>query len=580
MAKPYLTEISSQRNMIRAFSGYNHNLVTDEAEAYDERNMTADYYPVMSPRSRRGIIRTFNKPHILYTKDKLVWVDGTKLYYNGVYVGEVTDADKQMCKIGALLVIWPDKKVLNTETMEYKSLEAEFTTLSDVSYTLCRVDGTAYENYDVGITAPGTPAAGQLWLDTSSSPAVLKQYSETYDAWIAVTSTYVKIASENIGTAFADGDGVTISGSVDEQFNTDMIIQTRGKGYIVVIGIINSPFNQPVSEGAVTISRKVPDMDFVTESDNRIWGCSSKAHEVYCCKLGDPTNWRCYAGLASDSYAATIGSDGDFTGAITHMGYVLFFKEDVIHKVYGTKPANYNITNLFCRGVQRGSEKSLVIVNETLYYKSRNGICIYDGSLPVSISAALGRTYYTDAAAGTVGDKYYVSMKGEDGAYTLFTYDENTRLWHREDHTQVKWFARQGGELYFIDGENRLCSVYGTTALYEAADEPAQKESDISWFTETGDIGMEYPDNKYVGKIQIRMTVPERASVTVSVMVDDTDEWNDVKTFTQQKKRSENVFFVPKRCDHFRIRISGTGDVKIYSITKTLYEGSELHGRR
>ena len=62
-----------------------------------------------------------------------------------------------MCKIGALLVIWPDKKVLNTETMEFKSLEAEFTTLSDVSYTLCRADGTAYENYEVGITAPDTP---------------------------------------------------------------------------------------------------------------------------------------------------------------------------------------------------------------------------------------------------------------------------------------------------------------------------------------------------------------------------------------------------------------------------------------
>ena len=91
---------------------------------------------------------------------------------------------------------------------------------------------------------------------------------------------------------------------------------------------------------------------------------------------------------------------------------------------------------------------------------------------------------------------------------------------------------------------------------------------------------MEYPDNKYVGKIQIRMTVQEGASVTVSVMEDDTDEWDDVKTFTQQKKRSENVFFAPKRCDHFRIRISGTGDVKIYSITKTLYEGSELHGGR
>lgn len=577
MEKPYLSSTQKTRDMITGFGGINHNLVIDENEFYDQKNMTADFFPVLSPRRKRGIIRTFAEPHILYTKDKLAWVDGTKFYYNGAYVGEVEASDKQMCKIGALLVIFPDKKVYNTETGTFEDLEATFETVADVSYTLCSADGTAYEDYTVGITAPDTPSPGQLWLDTSQSPAVLKQYSETYTAWTAIPSTYVKIASENIGKLFSKYDGVRISGSTDEQFNTNMVIQERGDGYIIVIGIINAPFNQPADSGHVTVQRIVPDMDFVTEQENRIWGCSSKNHEIYCCKLGDPKNWNCFMGLSSDSYAATIGSDGDFTGAISHLGYVLFLKEDIIHKVYGTRPANFQISDVYARGVQKGSERSLVIVNETLFYLSRNGVCAYDGSLPVTISQKLGTAFWSDAVGGTVGSKYYISMK--DGEkWSVYAFDTEMNVWTKEDDVSVKWFSRVGNELYFVDDKNRLCSVNGTTALYNAESEAAKLEPEFQWSVETGDLGADNPDNKYIGSVRIRMTIPAGASIKVESMINSTDEWRLEKSFTQQRKRSENIDILPRRCDHFRLRISGTGDVKIYSISKTIFGGSNLNG--
>ena len=31
----------------------------------------------------------------------------------------------------------------------------------------------------------------------------------------------------------------------------------------------------------------------------------------------------------------------------------------------------------------------------------------------------------------------------------------------------------------------------------------------------------------------------------------------------------------PHRCDHFRLKLTGTGGAKIYSITKTLEQGSD-----
>ena len=43
------------------------------------------------------------------------------------------------------------------------------------------------------------------------------------------------------------------------------------------------------------------------------------------------------------------------------------------------------------------------------------GIVAFDGSLPVSVSDAFGGVRFSDAVGGTINNKYYVSMKDEDG---------------------------------------------------------------------------------------------------------------------------------------------------------------------
>ena len=64
-------------------------------------------------------------------------------------------------------------------------------------------------------------------------------------------------------------------------------------------------------------------------------GMQLEKHEIYACKLGDPWNWNCFAGLSTDSCAVTVGSDGDFTGAASYLDYILFFKADRVHIVQG-----------------------------------------------------------------------------------------------------------------------------------------------------------------------------------------------------------------------------------------------------
>ena len=98
-----------------------------------------------------------------------------------------------------------------------------------------------------------------------------------------------------------------------------------------------------------------------------------------------PPTWFSYRGIAADSYAVTVGSDGPFTGAATCMGYALFFKENTLHKLYGSKPSDFQLSSLRCRGVARNAARSLCVLNETLYYLSSDGVMAWDGSIPAKV---------------------------------------------------------------------------------------------------------------------------------------------------------------------------------------------------
>lgn len=86
-------------------------------------------------------------------------------------------------------------------------------------------------------------------------------------------------------------------------------------------------------------SRTAPDMDFVCQCGNRLWGCrygndgEKNINELYCCALGDFKNWNQYLGLSTDSWRASVGSDGVWTGAVNYLGSPVFFKENCIHRI-------------------------------------------------------------------------------------------------------------------------------------------------------------------------------------------------------------------------------------------------------
>ena len=579
MKYPNLTELNTSRTLIDVFKGYNHNPRIGDGEFYDMKNLTSANYPVLSPRPKRGIYAVPSKPQGMIAKDALCYVDGGDFVINEYRVSmdlTIDDTPKTLISMGAYVIIMPDKKYINTADLsDYGGIEATLTTTSTVTFSLCKMDGAGYDNVITQSTEPSEPQNMDLWIDTSEIPHQLKQYSSTTSMWSVIATTYIKISATGIGKPFKEQDGVTISGVKSEalsDLNSTMVIWARGDDYIVVTGILDSVTTQ---DEAITIKRQMPNMDFIVESENRLWGCrygvalnGEIVNEIYACKLGDFKNWNCFMGISTDSYAASVGSDGQFTGAITHLGYPLFFKENCLHKVYGHYPANYQIQTTACRGVQKGCDRSLSIVNEVLYYKARSGICAYDGSLPMEISSALGEVTYNNAVAGTLGNKYYVSMSDNDEDYHLFVYDTVKGMWHKEDDTQAMSFCNCRGDLYYIDhADNQIKSVRGTG-------EP--DATPIKWEAVTGIIGTDSPDKKYISRMDVRMSLEVGTRVSFYAEYDSSGEWEHLFTMDGVKLHTFAVPIRPKRCDHLRLKILGVGDAKIFSICKTIEQGSDV----
>ena len=492
----------------------------------------------------------------------------------------LNDEPKQLISMGAYVIIMPDKKYINTLDMtDFGDIEATFTTTTDVTFSLCTINGETYEGATVSASEPEEPKNLDLWIDTSSTPHTLKQYSATSKTWVTIATTYIRIYSTGIGAAFEKYDGVTISGIAAKELqdlNSTMVVWDKDEeegNYIVVTGILDAVTAQEVSQGAVTVTRKMPNLDFIIESENRLWGCKygvavngEVVNEIYACKLGDFKNWNCFMGLSTDSYVASCGTDGQFTGAITHLGYPLFFKENCVHKVYGNYPANFQIQTTACRGVQKDCEKSLAIVNETLFYKARNAVCAYDGSLPTEVSYALGNEAYSLAVGGAHGNKYYISMKDIHGEYQMFVFDTAKSMWHKEDELQVDCFCSCRGELYAIS-KGKIITILGS----------GTKETEpVEWMAETGEIGISSPDMKYISRLTIRMSLDIGAVVNIFAQYDLDDEWVHLCELTGTSLRSFSIPIRPRRCDHMKLRFEGEGMCKVFSITKTIEQGSEL----
>ncbi len=321
--QPRLQKENKRRYALNAFRGLCLRENADAGYFSVSRNLCADDYPSITPRKCRGIASNCQNVTAMCFTSAMCWLEGTNLYYDSALAGTLTAGAKIFAHLGERIVIYPDKLVLDTSTLTLSPIENSVT-LSGVSATISNMDGTS-----------------------------------------ATESSYVKLSAEGIGEGFQKGDCVTVSGFSNSALNGDFILQTVSDDFITVVAVIDAA---ETASGSVTVSRSAPDLDYILACNNRIWGVSNADHQIYACKLGDPTNWNVLEGLSTDSYASKTTSAGEFTGATEFLGGAVFFKENEITRLTGTRPSNFRLVSYDMTGVMKGCADSLAFAGSRLYY--------------------------------------------------------------------------------------------------------------------------------------------------------------------------------------------------------------------
>ena len=614
MYLPELPAMKNSRRQMRVFGGLNETFGCTEAEYAAEQNFSSRDFPALSTRTPRRKLRALDKADGMYHLNGFLLIGGGSLTYipdSGeapvVRSGVLREGKKSLVGIGTRVLIFPDKMAFDTADGTLKPLGAAWTSSESVEMTPCDAEGKTYTVSRWGLEEPEDPADGEVFLKVKaeSSPwnadGVLEVYSSSLERWTGVTLDYCKISATGIGADFAVWDTVTVEGTAAaaaglcEDLDGEKVLYDAGEDWLMVRitpggehfygrilqtgteaswssldGKSNLSYS---SDKPLRCTRRVPDLDYLTECDNRVWGCSGSENVIYACKLGDPTNWFSYRNTAADSYAVTVGSDGDFTGAATCMGYVLFFKENSLHKLCGTKPSDFQLSSLRCRGVAKHAAGSLCVINETLYYLSPEGVMAWDGSLPVKVSGTLdpsGLTGAQRAAAGWLDGRYYLYLKREEGS-RLLVYDTERGLWHEEDPggTGELEMLSSGRQLYLWDGTALWAAGPAREEDAVLAGDGGEAEAKIPFRLETGEMGLDDSEDKYLAHLVLRLEAQPGTELAVWASCDGGPWEKLAQAAARTEPKKLRIPLTPRRHDTLRLRLTGAGQMTLRSMSRT-----------
>ncbi len=493
-------------SMTYQFTGLDRRARIQDGACREMVNMSTDDAPCLSVCRGRRRLTEYQAATLLLHKDgKALVVDGTAVKYGGETVGTVTAGRKQAAVMNDWIFLWPDRKAFNTATDEFCSMEIHTGALA-VRFTNSTV----------------TRTDGKDW-------------------------------------AFRAGDGVSIGGCTQDYNNRTAVVQAVDGNTMTFYenvfqyGEPGSDSNQKThewTESAASFSRTVPELAYVCEKDNRLWGVYGR--HICCCKLGDGFNWNVFNGLATDAYDVTVGSDGVFTGISGFSSYVLAFKEQCVHKLYGSKPANFTVYTSPISGVQAGGADTLQRYNNRLFYLSRDGVMAFGGGTPEPVGAPLNRSYLR-ACAGMHGSKYYLCGVSEEGA-EIVVYDTEKNLWAREDSTEAIGFSSDAGVLWLLDADGGLWQC-GT-------------EDKVQWEAVFGPFEMVQERKRRGSRLSLVLSGEAGAVIAVDTRTD-AEEWCEAfRGLVRRDDETLIVPFLPVRGHGFSIRLRGKGRVTLHAIHK------------
>lgn len=620
MQYPYLSPPKQTVKSITAFGGYHPRGHIADGEWYEMENLSNARFPLACPRGKRGAVTPlFQKGGALFAKDLLWLVKNRDLVGIDPQTGEevhtfssVFYQPPTLVGFGAYLVDMAGGNWFSTLPNEQGTYaHGQFAydispQNTDFSVCLCDEQGEFLLENHFGVSPPQEKSGGMLWVDTTHTPAVIKRYYEDSSGFFPLKS-YLRITLQADLSPLKEGDMVelTLPEFYDEQGNSYGVFEAthpfpvlltgknpNGSSYLVVEGSLCGCVGYARNENSLTLSKGVdittgltccdkelrlknplPLLDYVVESGNRLWGCrygqnrkGEFVNEIYASALGSFRVWEKFQGIADDSYTLSCGTDGPFTAAAVVGGSPVFFKEKVLHRVYGTFP--FTVTPTPCNGVKAGFGGSAQVVNNTLYYVSRGGICAYNGAVPKLLSFPLSDSFSFGTAGGNQ-THYYLYLQGE-GKGELLVYDTQKGIFTKETAPFLTHTATLNNQIYAS-----TTAMEGRRVLCLTAPLPSPLEEEVEWMGQTALFGASQKGGRTLRGLELSLHLPAGSTFSVQVQYDTEDVWHPL---VHLQGGNGGYFTLPLRlrtCHTFRLKLYGKGDFTLQGIHQVLGEGGK-----
>lgn len=409
---------------------------------------------------RRGFVNHGQgTPHgMVFFNGALIFARGTGLYMStdGVSVNTLTtvsDTHKSFVIFGEKLYIYPDKLYMRADFMA-KPLEMDAGVIANVEFsgnTIRLPEGFSWSGLGFGV-------GDCLWATNTEKTSV-------------VPEGYYHIRD-------MDGQVATLSQSLS--------------------ATCTSP---------ARFRRVIPNLSACCACGDRVYGIAGK--KIYVSAAGSATDF--YSGATGDgSHAVTLSSDADgvFTALSSWQGYMVFFKDDHICKLLGSRADSFTLQDRRGVGIPAALAHTLCEVGDALYYAAAGGVWRYRGQEPEWICSFGGDTAQ-GGCGGTDGRAYYLSVS-TNRTDRVFLYLPEVERWYPEDsvsigtmlcHDGLLWMQDSSGIVWTTssDGRSRKGGVSeatmkgpvtaSMTLSTDRSDEPARIRPSGLWVRATGRSG-------------------------------------------------------------------------------------------
>ena len=498
--------------------------------ASDMYNMSPRLAPELASRMPRGLLVDAvgdGDPHGMACFDGRIFIArGTHLYSteNGMAVkdlGTVSDTDKQFFVFGDRLYVYPDKIYVNKGG-----------------------NMPVHAELDTGVIEQ---------VDFSGSKVTLPEGMN----WLA------------LGFQVGDVLRVINADDVDPAPEGDYhLVALRGRE-ATVAGVFPS-----VHVSDVRFLRTVPALERVCVCGDRVFG--TKGQDIYISAAGSAMDF--YSKGMSDGEKPLIlhtDTGEGFTACMPWQGYVIFFKEDRICKLVGTRADSFALYETPAVGIPASLADTLCEVDGALFYCTDGGVYRYRGQTPERVAAA-GEKLVTAGRGGTDGYAYYLAVEQGTQGWRQYLYLPRSGTWYAEDTLHPTGMVRRGGYLLIQDANGYVWMTSSDgRATGCSMDERYVSGTMVSSVTLPCD-GSLHPDGGRLIHLYIRATA--EAGAMMDVMCEyangqgsvDADGTREILLGTYKGRMTDRLLRIPVTpcfCDGVTLRFLMRGAWVIHAVT-------------